>query len=46
MHLLYALIVAIVVYVVGTFFDKTANNRNAGIAALVVFVLVLLGYAL
>lgn len=45
MHFLWALVVALVVYVVGTFFDKTPNNRYAGLAALVAFVLVLLGYA-
>jgi predicted PurR-regulated permease PerM len=46
MHFLWALVVALVVYVVGSFFDKTPNNKNAGIAAIVAFVLVLLGYAL
>lgn len=46
MHFLWALVVALVVYVVGSFFDKTPNNRYAGLAALVAFVLVLLGYAL
>lgn len=45
MHFLWALVVALVVYVVGTFFDKTPSNRYAGLAALVAFVLVLLGYA-
>lgn len=46
MHFLYALIVAVIVYVVGCFFDKSPDNRYAGIAGLVAFVLVLLGYAL
>lgn len=46
MNFLYALLVAIMVYVVGRFFDKTPNNKNAGLAALVAFVLVLLGIAL
>lgn len=46
MHFLYALLVALVVYVVGSFFDKSPNNRNAGLAALVAFVLVLLGVVL
>ena len=46
MHLLWALIVAIVVYLVGSLFDKSPNNQYAGIAALVAFVLVLLGYTL
>ena len=46
MHFLWALVVAIVVYLVACAFDKTPNNRYAGIAAIVAFVLVLLGYAL
>lgn len=46
MQFLYALLVAIVVYGVGSFFDKSKNNQYAGIAALIAFVLVLLGYAL
>lgn len=46
MHFLWALVVAIVVYVVGSIFDKSPNNQYAGIAALVAFVLVLLGLAL
>lgn len=46
MHFLWALVVAIVVYLVATAFDKTPNNRYAGLAAIVAFVLVLLGYAL
>lgn len=46
MHFLWALVVAIIVYLVGCVFDKTPNNKNAGIAAIVAFVLVLLGYAL
>lgn len=46
MHFLYALLVAVVVYLVGCLFDKSPNNRYAGIAAIVAFVLVLLGYAL
>ena len=46
MHFLWAVVVALVVYVVASFFDKTPNNKNAGLAAIVAFVLVLLGYAL
>ena len=46
MHFLWALIVAVVVYLVGCAFDKSADNRYAGLAALVAFVLVLLGFAL
>lgn len=46
MHFLWALVVAIVVYLVGSAFDKTTDNRYAGVAALIAFVLVLLGYAL
>ena len=44
-HLLYSLLVAVVVYLVGCIFDKSPNNRNAGIAGLVTFVLVFLGFA-
>jgi hypothetical protein len=43
MHLLYSLVIAIVVYLVGCLFDKTPNNRYAGIAALIAFVIVFLG---
>lgn len=46
MHFLYALFVAIVVYIVGCIFDKSPNNKYAGIAAIVAFVLVLLGISL
>lgn len=46
MHFLYALLVAAVVYFVGSLFDKSPNNQYAGIAALIAFVLVLLGIAL
>lgn len=45
MHFLYSLIVAVVVYAVGCLFDKTPNNKYAGIAGLVTFVLVFLGFA-
>lgn len=45
MHFLYSLIVAIIVYAVGCVFDKSPNNKNAGIAGLVTFVLVFLGIA-
>lgn len=45
LHLIYSLIVAVIVYGVGCLFDKTPNNRNAGIAGLVTFVLVFLGFA-
>lgn len=44
MHLLYSIVVAVIVYLVGCLFDKTPNNRYAGIAGLVTFVLVYLGY--
>ncbi len=44
-HLLYPIIVAVIVYLVGCLFDKTPNNRYAGVAALVAFVLVYLGFA-
>jgi hypothetical protein len=45
LHFLYSLVVAVIVYGVGCLFDKTPNNRNAGIAGLVTFVLVFLGFA-
>lgn len=45
MHFLYSLLVAAVVYLVGCLFDKTPNNQYAGIAGLVTFVLVFLGFA-
>lgn len=44
LHLIYSVIVAVVVYAVGCAFDKTPNNKNAGIAGLVTFVLVYLGF--
>lgn len=45
LHFLYSLVVAAIVYGVGCLFDKTPNNRNAGIAGLITFVLVFLGFA-
>lgn len=45
MHFLYSLVVAVIVYLVGCAFDKTPNNKYAGIAGLVTFVLVFLGFA-
>lgn len=45
LHFLYSLVVAVIVYGVGCLFDKTPNNRNAGIAGLITFVLVFLGFA-
>lgn len=45
LHFLYSVIVAVIVYVVASFFDKSPNNKNAGIAGLVTFVLVFLGFA-
>lgn len=45
LHFLYSLVVAVIVYGVGCLFDKTPNNKNAGIAGLVTFVLVFLGFA-
>lgn len=44
-HLIYSLIVAAVVYLVGCIFDKTPNNKYAGWVAFGVFVLVFLGFA-
>lgn len=44
-HFVYSVIVALLVYLIGCLFDKTPNNRNAGIAGLVTFVLVFLGFA-
>lgn len=44
-HFVYSVIVAVIVYWVGCAFDKTPNNKNAGIAGLVTFVLVFLGFA-
>lgn len=44
-HFLYSVVVALIVYGVGCLFDKTPNNKNAGIAGLVTFVLVFLGFA-
>jgi hypothetical protein len=46
MQFLWAIVVAVVVYLVGCLFDKSPNNQYAGIAAIVAFVLVLLGLAL
>lgn len=45
MHFLYSLFVAVIVYFVACLFDKTPNNKYAGIAGLVTFVLVFLGFA-
>jgi len=45
MHFLYSLAVAVIVYLVGCLFDKTPNNKYAGIAGLVTFVAVFLGFA-
>lgn len=44
-HFLYSLLVAVIVYLVACAFDKTPNNKYAGIAGLVTFVLVFLGFA-
>lgn len=44
-HLIYSVVVAVIVYLVGCIFDKTPNNRYAGVAGLVTFVLVFLGFA-
>lgn len=46
MHFLWALVVAVVVYLVGCLFDKSPRNQYAGIAAIVAFVLVLFGFTL
>ena len=45
MHFLYSLLVAALVYFVGCIFDKSPGNRYAGIAGLITFVLVFLGFA-
>lgn len=45
LHFLYSVIVAVIVFGVGCLFDKTPDNRYAGIAGLVTFVLVFLGFA-
>lgn len=45
MHFVYSVVVALLVYLVGCLFDKTPNNKYAGIAGLVTFVLVFLGFA-
>lgn len=45
MHLIYSALVGLVVYLVGTAFDQTPNNKYAGIAGLLAFVLVFLGFA-
>ena len=45
MHFVYSLFVAFIVFLVGCLFDKTPDNRYAGIAGLVTFVLVFLGFA-
>lgn len=45
LHFLYSVIVALIVYGVGCLFDKSPNNKNAGIAGLITFVLVFLGFA-
>lgn len=45
LHLIYSALVGVVVYLVGCLFDKTPNNKYAGIAGLVAFVLVFLGFA-
>lgn len=44
-HLIYSLIVAAIVYLVGCVLDKTPNNKYAGLVAFAVFVLVFLGFA-
>lgn len=44
-HLLYSLLVAFIVYLVGCAFDKTPNNKYAGWVAFGTFVLVFLGLA-
>lgn len=43
-HFFYSLIVAVIVYLIGCAFDKTPDNRYAGIAGIVTFVLVFLGF--
>jgi predicted PurR-regulated permease PerM len=42
--LLVSALLGLVVYLVGTAFDKTPDNRYAGLAGLITFVLVFLGY--
>jgi hypothetical protein len=46
LHLLWAILIGLVVYMVGTAFDKSPDNHNAGLAGLIAFVLVLLGLVL
>jgi hypothetical protein len=40
--LIIAAIVGLLVFLVGTFFDKTPDNRYAGLGGLIVFILVFL----
>lgn len=44
-HLIYSVIVAVIVYLVGCIFDKSPGNKYAGWVALGTFVLVFLGFA-
>lgn len=44
-HFIYSVIVAVIVYLIGCLFDKTPDNRYAGVAGLITFVLVFLGFA-
>lgn len=44
MHFLWALFWAILTYVIGLIFDNTPQKKYAGMAAIAVFVLALLGY--
>lgn len=41
--LILSALVGLLVYALGTLFDKTPNNRNAGLAGLIVFVVTFLG---
>lgn len=45
LHLLYSALIGLIVYLVGCAFDKDPSNKNAGIAGLIAFVLVFLGFA-
>ncbi len=40
--LITAAIAGLIVYLIGTLFDKTPNNQYAGVAGLIVFVIVFL----
>lgn len=45
-HLIYSVVVAVIVYLVGCIFDKTSNKRYATVIGLLTFVLVFFGSVL